>query len=509
MRRLFAFFAVAGVGLVLFLVLGIASCGYIALPGGFIVNFPGLPGSQREPLPDDALRARLTLPEGFSFDTWAAGLPGPRLLHVTDAGDLLVSAPRDGKVFLVQRDRNGDGSSDGVDVLLEGLDRPHGLDTFEGQLYVAEGTAILRVPFDATARTVGEGERIVTGLPDGGNHWTRTVKVGPDRGLYVSVGSSCNVCEEEDPRRAAIVRYELDGSGEELFATGLRNAVDFAWQPSTGDLYATDNGRDLLGDDFPPEELNRVVKGGFYGWPYANPPAVPDPDFGDKRPDKVAATIPPAHDLPPHSAPLGIAFYEGAAFPARYHGAAFVALHGSWNRREKQGYEVVAVFFDPSGTIRSEPFFSGFEIDEDVAGRPVGIAVGPEGELFVSDDFTGAVYRITHGSAAGRARAADASAPARAAAPAIRRDPLAAIPAADREAALAAGARLWEQNDCASCHVHGEKGAPPRILTDLSAKFDVTSLEKFLQAPQPPMPLYPFTDAERRELSVWLLATFR
>lgn len=504
MRRIFALVSMAVIGLVVFSGLGLSSCGYIALPGGFIANFAGLPGSQRDPLPEDKLKSRLELPEGFVFETWASGLPNPRLMHVTTEGDLLVSAPRDGKVFLVQRDRDGDGGADGVEVLLEGLDRPHGIDVFEEQLYVAEGTAVVRFPFDAKARSAGAGERIVTGLPDGGNHWTRTVKVGPDRRLYVAVGSSCNVCEEEDPRRAAIVRYELDGSGEELFATGLRNSVDFAWQPGTGDLYATNNGRDLLGDDFPPEALNRIVEGGFYGWPYANPPALPDPDFGDVRPDKVAATIPPVHDLPPHSAPLGITFYDGSAFPQRYEGAAFVALHGSWNRREKQGYEVVVLFFDADGAIRREKFFRGFELDEDVVGRPVGVTVGPEGELFVSDDFTGVIYRVTYGEEKS-VGARPASAPEQAARP----DPLAALPAAERSAAFERGAKLWAENACATCHVHGEKGAPPHKLADLSARYDLVSLDRFLQAPQPPMPLYPFSESQRRDLSTWLLTTYR
>jgi glucose/arabinose dehydrogenase len=500
-RRLFgwAFFAIAG--LFLILVVGASSCGYIALPGGLIINFSNLPGSEVEPMAEDDLQSRLQLPEGFTIETWANGIPNARMLLATPADDVLVSAPREGKIFLIRGDADGDRRHDGVEVLIEGLDRPHGIAWHQGNLYIAEGSAVARVPFDPETREVGTPERIVEGLPEGGNHWTRTVHVGPDEKLYVSIGSSCNVCEEEDPRRAAIVRYELDGSGEKIFATGLRNAVDFAWRPETGDLYSTGNGRDLLGDDYPPEEINLVVEDGFYGWPYANPPRRPDPDFGALRPDKVAASIPPAYGLPAHTAPLGIVFYEGDSFPERYHGSAFVALHGSWNRRKKQGYEVVTLFFQEDGSIEHQPFLTGFEVDEDVSGRPVGLAVGADGALFVSDDYTGSVYRVAYGEA-------PAVRSGNAAARVATRDPLEGLSPARVATARQEGARLWEQNDCASCHIQGAGKAPAHILQSLGQKFSVSSMEKFLQAPQPPMPLYPFSEAERSNLSIFLLDRF-
>jgi glucose/arabinose dehydrogenase len=172
--------------------------------------------------------------------------------------------------------------------------------------------------------------------------------------------------------------------------------VGFDWRPGDGALYATDNGRDLLGDDFPPCELDRVAQGGFYGWPFANGDRVPDPDFGAQAPDKVAATTPPAHGFGAHTAPLGIAFYRGTAFPKEYRGAAFVALHGSWNRTRKSGYKVVALKFEDGGEIRETDFAVGFEQNEDVIGRPVDVLEGPDGELFVSDDYAGAIYRITY-----------------------------------------------------------------------------------------------------------------
>lgn len=495
-RKWFRGMAILG-GVVASAVMIFAACGYVALPGGLVFNFAGLPGSQKDPIAEESLRSRVSLPEGFTIETWAAGIPNARLLLVTEKGDLLVSAPRNGKVFLIEHDANGDGASDGTRVLLDGLDRPHGLAIKGRHLFIAEGSAIVRVSFDPHERAVGVPERIVEGLPQGENHWTRTVHVGPDDKLYVSIGSSCNVCEETDPRRAAIVRYDLNGTNEELFATGLRNAVDFTWRPATGAMYATDNGRDLLGDDFPPEEINHVVEGGFYGWPYANPPRVPDPDFGALRPDKVAASIAPVHLLPAHTAPMAIQFYEADLFPERYRGAAFVALHGSWNRREKQGYEVVVLFFDSDGEITREAFLEGFEIDEDVVGRPVGLAVGHDGALYVSDDYTGSVYRVAYGEGQVGGLAAPRVSE--------RGDPLAGVSPEERSRAAAAGSKLWDEGDCARCHVRGEAGSQPRVLKDLRARFDLADLERFLATPQPPMPLYPFTKEQRRDVAIYLL----
>jgi glucose/arabinose dehydrogenase len=482
----------------------LVACGYVALPGGWTINFPGFSG---DPMPERTLRRRITVPPGFAISTYAGGIENARLLLFTDTGDLLVSAPRQGQVWLVARDANGDGAADGQRVLLDHLDQPHGLAYRDGWLYVAEATAVLRVRFDPATGTVhGEPERIIRGLPGGGSHWTRTVHVGPDDKLYVSVGSSCNVCVDADKRRAAILRYNLDGSGEEIYASGLRNAVDFAWQPGTGDLYATDNGRDLLGDDFPPCEFNRIVRGGFYGFPFANGDRVPDPDLGAGHDAEIAASIPPAHGFTAHVAPLGVTFYEPpagnppATFPAAYRGAAFVALHGSWNRSTKSGYEVVALHFQPDGTISEEPFATGFVVDEKVSGRPVGVAEGPDGALYVSDDFTGAIYRIAYGEAA------------HGAAPAARtralRDPLAGLAPHDVEQSRARGAALWDANPCASCHLPGQAAADAyRPLTGLRSKYTVDGLVALLATPPPPMPVFPFSDEQRRDLAVYLLVT--
>jgi glucose/arabinose dehydrogenase len=366
------------------------------LPERFAVNAPvvgTLLGAT--PPPKSELQKRMKLPPGFELGVFAEGLSNPRFLRFTATGDLLVSSPREGAVFLLERDENGDGRADGVRKLLGGLDKPHGLE-FDGDwLYVAETGAVKRVRYDAAARaTSGAVETVLAGLPTGGNHWTKTIGKGPDGWMYVSMGSTCNVCIEADPRRATIGRFKKGNADYETVATGLRNSVGFDWRPADGALYATDNGRDLLGDDIPPCELNRIEPGKFYGWPFVLGSGALDPDFGARGGDKIAAAVPPVHAFGAHTAPLGIRFYRGRAFPERYRGQAFVALHGSWNRTKKSGYKVVLLVWHEDGSIAESDFLTGFEVDEDVIGRPVDVLDGPDGALYVSDDFAGAVYRI-------------------------------------------------------------------------------------------------------------------
>ena len=381
--------------LVVLLAAGVGACN-VLLPERYAVNAPILQMLRGAAPPEaDVIQSRLVVPEGFSVAEYASGLPNARFLRFTPTGDLLVSQPRAGHVSLLERDANADGRADGTRVLIGDLNRPHGLELHDGWLYIAEMDAIGRVRFDAAARRLlGEYERIATGLPSGGNHWSRTVRIGPDGMLYVSVGSSCNVCEERDPRRAAILRFQADGSEPELYATGLRNAVGFDWRPGTRELFATDNGRDLLGDNFPPCELNRVERGGFYGWPFANGDRVPDPDLGAGNEERIESSIPPVHGFAAHTAPLGITFLREESTPPELVGSALVALHGSWNRTEKDGYKVVSLHWAEDGSIRERDFLVGFEVDEDVIGRPVDVAQGPDGMIYVSDDFAGMVYRV-------------------------------------------------------------------------------------------------------------------
>ena len=495
------------VGLAAAALLVAAACriGLGLLPERYAVNAPirqMLLGRGVDAQSDDALRARLVVPDGFSVSLYAAGLPNARMLRFTDRGDLLLSTPRSGKVWLLARDDDHDGRADAVTSLLDGLDRPHGLDFHDGWLYVAEGSAIRRIRFDAAARRVeGALESVVAGLPNGGNHWTRSVRFGPDGKMYVTVGSSCNVCIEEDPHRAAMLRFAPDGSRQEIFATGLRNSVGFDWQPGTNALYATDNGRDLLGDDIPPCELNRVVQGGFYGWPFAWGDKQPDPDVGKGHEADVARSLPPAHAFRAHNAPLGMTFVRGPNAPAAIRGDALVALHGSWNRTHKDGYKVVALRWSADGAIAERDFLAGFVRDEQAIGRPVDVAEGPDGAIYVSDDYAGAVYRVAMGAVAA---AATSAAPA---VPSSGGDPLAGLGAADRAHLAATGRALYEANACFRCHeaARADTGAVPAPLVKLAGKYTIESLAAFFAAPQPPMPLYPFDDDARRALAVHLL----
>ncbi len=337
----------------------------------------------------------LQLPPGFRVSVYADRLPGARMLALTPGGDLLVSRTRSGEVVLLEQDRNGDGKADGRRVLIDRLDNPHGMDFLGDWLYIGEGGEVGRVRMDpANRKTVGAYEPVVTGLPRGGNHWRRSMRIGPDGRLYVGIGSTCNACVEENPRRAALLRFNADGSGGEILATGLRNTGDMDWSPYDGALYANDIGRDMLGDDFPPDELNRIEAGGFYGWPYYNGDSVPDPDMG---PDPLAdqrSPIPPVHGYRAHNTPLGIRFVDTSDWPAGYDRVAIVALHGSWNRSVPDGYKLVSLHFGDSG-VEERDFLTGFRHDGRIIGRPVGVLQGTDGALYVSDDYAGAVYRIT------------------------------------------------------------------------------------------------------------------
>lgn len=388
-------------------ILAFGACSLL-LPERFAVNAPisHLLWGRGVDAPEQRLvDERMQVPAGFVVSMWAEGVKGARILRFTPAGDLLVSSPKQNSILLVERDANGDGRADGQRVLVSDLQNPHGVELVDDWLYIGETGALTRIAFDpgaagdnagaSGARVTGELERLVTDIPSGGNHWTRTIRLGPDGWLYMNVGSSCNVCWEDDPnRRAAMLRFRPDGSVEETVATGLRNTVGFDWQPGTGDLYGTDNGRDLLGDDFPPCELNLIVRGGFYGFPVANGDRVPDPDFGEGEEERIGRTISPAYAFGAHTAPLGMTFVRGDGVPDSYRGAALVALHGSWNRTKKAGYKVVSLHWDENGTIEERDFLTGFELDEDVIGRPADVTEGPDGALYVSDDYAGVIWRI-------------------------------------------------------------------------------------------------------------------
>ncbi len=331
----------------------------------------------------------LTLPQGFTIGLYAEQLGGVRFMALGPDGDVYASLTGAGRVVRLG-DSDHDGVADRVAIVAQGLNQPHGL-AFRGDtLYVAETNRVVRFDAPGAAPTV-----VVANLPAGGGHFTRTILFQDDR-LFVSVGSSCNICDEQDPRRAAVARYNLDGSGETSFATGLRNSVGLAVNPATHEIWATNNDRDNLGDDLPPDRVNLLREGGFYGWPFCYLPNQPNPEY-QRTPGRCAEAIGPVVTLPAHTAPLGLAFYQGAMFPPEYRGDLFVALHGSWNRSVPIGYEVVRVDIEngqPAGA--PQPFITGWLEGRGSWGRPVDVLGLTDGSLLISDDEGGRIYRVTY-----------------------------------------------------------------------------------------------------------------
>lgn len=339
--------------------------------------------------PDEAV----SLPPGFGISVFAEGLKGPRMMAVGPDREVYVAERGAGRVVRLP-DRDGDGVADSVEVAAEGLNRPSSVDFFrDGSLYVAETTRILRLTDPDGDGVFQEDEVIISGLPSGG-HSTRTVLFSPDwEYLYVSVGSSCNVCVEEDDRRAAIMRYNPDGSGAEVYAEGLRNAVGITFRPGTSQLWATNNGRDWLGDNQPPETIYLVEEGDDAGWPRCHSGRIVDPDYGE--PGACEDVEDPVIEMQAHSAPLGLTFYAGEQFPAAYRGNLFVAFHGSWNRSTPTGYKVVRVPIQDTQPGPVQDFAVGW-LREDGSkwGRPVDVLTGPDGSLLISDDSEGFIYRV-------------------------------------------------------------------------------------------------------------------
>ena len=355
-----------------------------------------------EPPSVTRIAMQLRVPSGLAVYAYSTDVPLARVIVFTSTGDLIVSRTRAGVVSLLERDRNGDGRAEGHRVLLDHLDGPHGLALHDGWLYVAERTAVARVRFDAaTGQLAGPYTPILTGLTTDGFHQTKTIGFGPDGWLYLSQGSSCNVCIEKDARRATVMRMRPDGSQPEIVAAGLRNSIGFDWAPWDGAMYATENGRDLLGDDFPPDELNRIEPGRFYGWPYVNGAGVPDPDFGAGNESKAADATPPVHEFRPHNAPLGIQFLRSTQLSPGFERTALVALHGSWNRKSPDGYKVVSLHWQPDGRFVERDFLTGFLGPDGIIGRPAWVTEGPDGAIYVSDDYAGVVYRVIANQLAG------------------------------------------------------------------------------------------------------------
>ena len=335
----------------------------------------------------------IALPPGFKIEVYAADLRGPRMLALGPDNMVYVTERGAGRVLRFS-DEDGDGQADRRETVVDGLNSPSGLAFYQdGSLYIAEPDRVLRYTQPAPGAPFEGPQVIMDGIPTG-VHNTRTLAFSPDgTTLFVSIGSSCNVCEEEDPRRAAIVRVNPDGSGEALYAPGLRNAVGMVIRPGTEEIWVTNNGRDWLGDDLPPENVYRVREGEDYGWPRCHSGRIVDPDFGDEN--ACEGVAPPAVEMQAHSAPLGLTFYTGEMFPEAYHGDMFVAFHGSWNRREPTGYKVVRIPMDGDTAGPAEDFAAGWlRADGTNWGRPVDLLTAPDGSLLVSEDSAGTIYRI-------------------------------------------------------------------------------------------------------------------
>ncbi len=347
------------------------------------------PGSERLRL------ASLTLPPGFSISVYADNVPNARSLALGPGGTVFVGTRTAGNVYALV-DANKDQKADEVLTLARGLTMPNGVAVRGGALFVAEVSRILRFDnIEASLRTPPTPVVVNGTFPADTHHGWKFIAFGPDGYLYVPVGAPCNVCERDDPRYASITRMKPDGSGVEVFASGVRNTVGFDWHPGTDDLWFTDNGRDLLGDDVPPDELNRAPgKGLHFGFPYCHAGTVTDPVFGVKRP--CSAFTAPARALGPHVAALGMRFYTGSMFPSEYRRQILIAEHGSWNRSTPIGYRLMRVTLKGNDAVSYEPFVEGWLQDGKPWGRPVDVLVMPDGALLVSDDLAGVVYRITY-----------------------------------------------------------------------------------------------------------------
>jgi glucose/arabinose dehydrogenase len=349
---------------------------------------------------------QIKLPPGFSIDLYATGVDSARQMVLGDKGTLFVGSWSAKKVYAVV-DANRDQKADRVLTIASGLHDPIGVTFRDGSLYVAEVSRVTRYDgIESKLENPPPPVVVTKDLPTESHHGQKFIRFGPDGWLYVPVGAPCNVCERaDDPRFATILRMKPDGTGTEVFASGVRNTVGFDWHPQTRELWFTDNGRDLMGDDIPPDELNHAPKKGLaFGFPYCHAGEIKDPEFGDKR--ACTGFQPPARKLDPHGAAIGMRFYTGRMFPAEYHNQIFIAEHGSWNRTVPIGYRVMVAKLEGRTVTSFTPFAEGWL--QGVAatkgnttsgrtwGRPADVLVMPDGALLVSDDLAGVIYRISY-----------------------------------------------------------------------------------------------------------------
>jgi glucose/arabinose dehydrogenase len=339
----------------------------------------------------DRVIANVRLPTGFKLEVYADNVPDARSMALGTQGTLFVGTRR-GRVYAVSP--GVDGAKRRVRTIASQLNMPNGVAFRDGALYVAEVSRVLR--YDAIESTLdgpSEPKIVRDDFPKDGHHGWKYIAFGPDGKLYVPIGAPCNVCDEAG--YAVITRMNPDGSSKEVFARGIRNTVGFAWHPVTKELWFTDNGRDYLGENSPPCELNRAPQAGLdFGFPYCHGADIKDPDFG--KLGQCANSTPPVQLLGAHVAPLAVKFYTGTAFPEQYRNQVFIAEHGSWNRRTKSGYRISMIKLDGDRAVSYEPFATGFSRDNEVYGRPVDLLLLDDGSFLVSDDQAGAIYRLSY-----------------------------------------------------------------------------------------------------------------
>jgi glucose/arabinose dehydrogenase len=373
-------------------------------PGSALYGRPETPGAMRlapvapPPIPTAADKlpvAKLKAPAGFKVEVFAAGVAAARSIRIGDKGTVFVGARLQDKVHAI---REKDGKRE-VKVIASGLHRPNGLAFHKGTLYVAELSKVSKLEnIEDNLDNPPKLTLINDQFPKDEPHGWKFIAIGPDEKLYVPVGANANINDPDPNQYAHIRRMNLDGSGTEILVRGVRNTVGFDWHPTTKELYFTDNGRDWLSEDIPEDELNRVTASGkkHFGYPYCHQGNFRDPEFGWGH--NCADYEPPAALLGAHTAALGMRFYTGAMFPAEYRNAIFIARRGSWNRTEKLGGDVVVAKLNPDGSVKSiEPFLTGFLENNTYVARPVDVEIMKDGSLLVSDDFNGAVYRVSYG----------------------------------------------------------------------------------------------------------------
>ena len=333
--------------------------------------------------------ASLSLPPGFEIELFAR-VPNARQMALGN-NTLFVGSMRAGKVYAIPLA----GARKPV-VIADGLNLPVGVAFRDGDLYVSAVSRILRLrDIEAHLNKPPRPEVVSSAYPTDTHHGWKFIAFGPDGKLYVPVGAPCNICEPDPDRYANMTRLDVTSGKIEVIARGVRNSVGFDWQPQSGELWFTDNGRDQMGDDVPPDELNRLSRPGqHFGYPYCHGAMIADPEFGKGR--RCTEFVPPVQNLGAHVASLGMRFYTGTAFPERYRNAVFIAEHGSWNRSSKTGYRVSVVRLQDNRAVSYERFISGWLQDEDAWGRPADVLVMPDGSLLVSDDHAGAIYRVAY-----------------------------------------------------------------------------------------------------------------